>query len=358
MSQVYKLWRGKKIIPESIPLLDCVSHVMVHRAVKGHYQFLLGADIIKYKETIFCGWGNSKVNENDSASIMGGRRSADKGLTWSNFEKIAPGSKTKDAHSHGVFFSYKNNLYALVPRAEYGVFGAEYPNLRTELFVFDGKAGAWHSEDIVITGEQFWPVGRPELLDNGNFIIIGIICNNNMAEPAVAISEGENIRQWRVVQIPVPKRKDNWSEGGLIINGKTLQIIYRNGWKHSQRAQIAFSYDFGETWTTGTNTNIPMSPSKPCCGTLSNGQRYMVFNPAGNGRHSLAIAVSEPGKESFSKVWRIQHGASPNPRMKGCGKSSQWAYPMAYEYDNKLYVVYASSKEDCMLSIIPMDGLV
>lgn len=352
-----KLWTGRKITPEAIPLLDIATHVVVHRAQKGHYQFLLGADIVEHKGTLFCGWGNSKKNENDSGSIMACRRSVDGGLTWKDFEVIAPGSKGKGAHSHGAFCVQGDSLYALAPFAEYKLFGDSYPNLSTELFKLDNKTDKWDSMGIVISGEQFWKTAPPRSLDNGNLIMPGIICKKQKAEPAVAISDGGRLDKWRIIQIATPKRNKNWSEGGLLIDGNKISLIYRNSWNNLPKGQIALSDDYGESWTRGANTNIPMTPSKPCCGTLSTGQRYIIFNPVGNYRDSLAIAVSQQGEQTFSKIWRIQHGASPLPRTKGAGKKPQWAYPSAYEFDNKLYIVYAVGKEDCMLTIIPLSTL-
>jgi hypothetical protein len=356
--QTYKLWSGRTPVkPETIPLLDTVSHVMVHRARKGHYQFLLGADIVEHKGDLLCAWGNSEIHENDSGSIMAGRRSTDGGRSWGEFEVIAPGSKGKDAHSHGVLCEHRGRLYALAPRAEYNGQGAEYPNLRTELFVLDEQDNRWKSEGIVIDEAPFWPMNRPLPLENGNTIMPGLICTNGKAEPAVAISNGNTIRQWRLIRIATGQRKDTWGEGGLIIDGSDIHYIFRNGWSHSQRAQVALSGDYGETWTPAMNTNIPMAPAKPCCGMLSTGQKYLVFNPAGNHRDSLAIAVSEPGGDTFSKIWRIRHGAAPQPRWQGKGKSPQWAYPLACEHRGKLCVVYTVAKEDCLLAAIPLKAL-
>ena len=357
MSKVIKLWSGMPIKTEKIPLLDCVTQVMVHRAQKNHYEFLLGADIIEHEGTLFCSWGNSKVNENDSGSIMGSRRSHDDGFTWEDFEVIAPGSKGQNAHSHGVFFSLQNKLYAFAPRAEYDAQGNIYPELCTELFELDKIENVWKTQGVVIADAPFWPMDKPQVMDNGNFIMPGLICREHKAEPAVALSNKENIKNWRVINIPVPEFKDNWGEGGIIVDGSQIQYIFRNGWEHEPKAQVSFSNDYGESWSASVSTNIPMTSSKPCCGMLSTGQRYLIFNPVGNYRDSLAIAVSETGKDNFSKVWRIQHGSSPMPRFGGGCVASQWSYPLAYEYDGKLYVVYTASKEDCVLSIIPVEVL-
>ena len=358
MSAVYRLWAGGRIRPENLPLLPCVTQAVVHRASGRHYQFLLGADIAAYAGELFCGWGNSVADENDAGSIMAGRRSVDGGYSWGEFEKIAVGDRDRDACSHGVFFPCRDNLYVLAPRAGYRAdYGDLYPGLRVEMLRLDNRQGGWKSEGIVIDREPFWPMGGPRLMTNGNYIMPGIICRAHRAEPAVALCRHDDIRSWRIVRPPIPERKDTWAEGGLLIDGSEIRFLFRNGWKHCPRAQIAVSHDYGESWEAAMTTNLPMAPAKPCCGTLSDGRIYAVFNPAGNGRNTLALAISDPGERVFRRIWRLQHGESPQPRFNGIGKGAQWAYPLACEFDRKLYVVYAAAKEDCVLSIIPLTAL-
>jgi hypothetical protein len=98
-----------------------------------------------------------------------------------------------------------------------------------------------------------------------------------------------------------------------------------------------------------------MADSKPYVLRLSTGQRCLVSNwPS---RDTLLIAVSEPGETLLSHVHRIRHGRSPSARGSGHFGSSQWSYPYAHEHDGRIYVVYSITKEDCGLSIIPLEAL-
>jgi len=67
--------------------------------------------------------------------------------------------------------------------------------------------------------------------------------------------------------------------------------------------------------------------------------------------------VSRPGALTLSRMWRVRSGRSDPPRFPGAAKSKQWSYPYGYEYDGKLYVVYSIGKEDCGLSILPVESL-
>ena len=89
-----ELWTGPPI-PEvhDIPYLDAVTHVRVHAAAEGEYQFLHGASIVEHRGTLFASWANSPIDENSADEVVRGRRSTDGGLTWSKVEVIAPGFK-------------------------------------------------------------------------------------------------------------------------------------------------------------------------------------------------------------------------------------------------------------------------
>jgi hypothetical protein len=99
-----------------------------------------------------------------------------------------------------------------------------------------------------------------------------------------------------------------------------------------------------------------MAASKPYCGRLSTGQRYLVFN-ADPSRDTLAIAVSKPCEKQLCMVWKIRQGVSPQPLYPGSAKTPSWSYPYAVEYDGNLYVVYSAGKEDCDMAVIPVKSL-
>ena len=108
------------------------------------------------------------------------------------------------------------------------------------------------------------------------------------------------------------------------------------------------------------NSNLPVSASKPYAGQLSTGARYLIVNipvPGLAARDTLAIAVSRPGATTFSVLRVIRQGKSPAPRSSGAGIGRQWAYPYAIERNGKLYVVYASTKENAELSILELPEL-
>ena len=357
MSRMFKLWTGEPIDPAKIPLPDQIVHRVIQRPEK-EFRFLLGADIAAFGGTLFCGWGNSRKDENDRHSAMRGRHSSDGGLSWSECERISPPPERGFSCSHGVFFPHNGRLHAFVPQARYGraADGDAYPELRTLLMTLSPDGVKWEFSGIAIP-EPFWPMAQPHWNASGNCLLPGIRCTGNNAFPAVAISDGSSLDRWRIVEIPQPGRPRSWGEGGILVNGNEVVFVFRNGWENRPRARIAFSRDGGESWSAAVDTNLQMSPAKPCCGTLSDGRGYLVFNPAPDGRDTLAVALTAPGEHSFRAIRLIRRGKSPAPRYQGFGKVSQWAYPSACEQDGKLWIAYASSKEECVLSTLPLDTL-
>lgn len=111
-------------------------------------------------------------------------------------------------------------------------------------------------------------------------------------------------------------------------------------------------------------SNLPMVSSQPSVGTLSNGQRFLVCSTtadSGNRRYPLTIAVSDPGEQSFCRIYRIRDAIHDGP-----GESvhnAALAYPYAVEHDGKLYVGYSNSggrganRNRAELAIIPIESL-
>ena len=98
-------------------------------------------------------------------------------------------------------------------------------------------------------------------------------------------------------------------------------------------------------------TDLPMIDSKPYAGKLSDGRSYLICSCAEDisGRNPLTIALTKPGGDKFSEIYRIDEGGV-------------LSYPYAIENAGKLYVVYSSSvilnnQNDAKLAVINLDAL-
>ncbi len=368
------LWNPELPVPKPplIPIPDRITHQMVERAVEGQYHYLHEAALAFHGGALFAGWANGPVLEtNITDEVYRGRRSPDGGRTWEPVHVIAPGGP-KTAHNHGVFLAHAGRLRAFVARWDI-VSDEPYKHDRDAIargivrqsmegFLYDDAAGAWRS-----IGEQladFIPFDRPKRLDNGNWILAGETTFEG--QPAVAISAGDDLTRWKRVAIPLPDGLGlRFPETTVLVDGPRITAIARGhyrqpalkGWPLAvaQAFQVAIgaeSADYGESWSPVMPTNYPMGSSKPFADTLSDGRRILISNPPPD-RNWLTLAVAGKGEPTFSRLWRIREGLSPNRFLK----VAQWSYPSAIEHDGNLYVIYTVSKEDCALSIIPLEVL-
>lgn len=344
------LWTGPPIPAdlEQIPFVPGMTHQTIHRATKDGYKFLHGAAIIAYKGTLYANWANSPKNENGPEETLQGRRSNDGGKTWSDLEIIGPGFEGSDRHSHGVLLVHQGKLWVICSRFGIGKPAKRFPGLQAEAFVLNEATDAWESQGIVM--QNCWPYDEPVRMENGNLITGG---QDKDGLPVVAISHGDDLTHWDTVLIPFPPElKPSFAETTVMANGKTVRAIIRGG---AGVAWIATSDDFGRSWSLAGQSNLPMPRSKAYFGKLSTGQEYLVSNL--KNRDALVISVSRPGETTLSRMWKIRHGKSGPPRFTGFAKGKQWSYPYAHEHDGKLYVVYSIGKEDCGLSILPIESL-
>ena len=359
------LWGGSPFpAVEHVPLLDEVTHVVVHRGAEGD-GFLHGAAIVHYASTWYASWGSSPVDENSLLERECGRRAAagDGARRWGPVEVIGPNRDGAEARSHGVFHVQDGILWSLVPRfgrpRDAADAASTFPGLVTDAFRLVPDSGRWelHAEAVA---HDFWPMDAPTRLPDGRWIMGGLSGRQNAV---VAISERAPLA-WERAEIPRPAGCDmQFAETSVLVwpgTGDCSAIVrYRAGSLPGLPQQVALvstSNDAGRTWAPLAASNLPLTASKPYAGHLSTGQAFLVGN-VGPDRHTLVLAVTAPGERAFGRVWRIRHGTSPALRLPGRAKSPQWSYPCAHEHDGNLYVVYSIGKEDCGLSIIPLRSI-
>jgi hypothetical protein len=115
---------------------------------------------------------------------------------------------------------------------------------------------------------------------------------------------------WKVVRLlpegTLPNGKEmDCPETTLLIDGKALTAIVR-GQYGQDRSLLFDSGDFGQSWSKPRENDLPMAPAKIYAGTLSTGQRYVLYNlPGKPRRREIVIAVTRPGEKQFVMAWKI-----------------------------------------------------
>jgi len=353
----FLLWDPSKPIPKrnELPPIEGLRFCIVkeRRPEIDGYRWLHGAAIVRHIGILYTSWGHNRGEENTVTEIVQGRRSTDDGRTWLPIEMIAAGD-TERGVSHGVFLSHERTLWAFLSS-----FTGPRRDTRMQAYVLDEQAGRWERRPITI-GKGFWPMAEPLKMDDGNWIMAGITVASKYPA-AVAISHGDDLANWEVVEIPQAEALGRmWGESAVIVESAEVTCIARYGAKGLALASA--SKDYGRTWTPMRESNLPMTPAKPYAGILSTGQRYVIGTicaDAGMRRTPLSIAVSAPGRRQFSKIYRI---ADTPKGTNLSGNQPHLSYPYALEYDGRLYVIYSAAlvpgnQNNAELAIIPVDAL-
>jgi hypothetical protein len=360
----FPLWDDSQKLAEAkdLPVLDGVEFHVIKKWDKeaDGYTFLHGVGLCWHKGKLYASIGHNKGDENTVTEEAQYRVSEDGGKKWGELRVIDAGEEENLAVSHGVFVSHGGKLWAF-----HGAYYNHMERIHTRAYSFDEEKGEWAKHGVVLEN-GFWALNQPVKMRDGNWMMPGISAgpysNTGTFPAAVAISHRDDFTKWDFVSIPVHEGLKMWGESSIIVDGPNVLNIARYGAK--PLALIARSTDFGRTWTTMGESNLPMTTSKPAAGLLSNGRHYLVCtNAANNGgkRSPLTIAISEPGKELFSKVFVIRYAEQSGPGESN--PKSSLSYPCATEHDGKLYVGFSNNGgrkgnlNSAEMAVIPIDRL-
>jgi hypothetical protein len=338
--------------PQTMLDLDVVTHVQIERAQEGGFHYLHEPSLVWHRDRFYLCFANHPTHEvNIERELIRGKTSVD-GLHWSEaatwMQAPALGCAS---YNHPVIFSHGDGLL--------GYFvGWRNERPTTEVFRLNETTGQWEHTGGSIS--QFLPFCPPQKLADGNWIMGGELY---WFEAAVAISRGDDLTQWETVTVPRPEGLELiFPETAVIDQGERLLAFCRP--KHTPTAPVSESRDNGRTWTELTPSNFPLTASQPFTGTLSTGQQYLITDSLEEGRCLISIAVTGPEGGLFRKVFKLRHQQWPAVRLFGgwgegsrAGLPTEWSYPSAIEHEGNLYIAYTQGKEDCALSIIPIEVL-
>lgn len=317
------------------------------------YGFLHEAAVISYHGVLFASWYNCPRAELNLRTPIRERRSKDGGKTWSEPYVIADDPTGKILFCPPVYGICDDTLYMFLNE----MVSADHIHA-LDLYRYDEK-----TESYTLLWSRPIPFKLNTnviALPNGKLMLPGRIAELDgfPNTPAVLISDDGKIdTEWRLVRI----QKDGVLPDGAelvhpeicpILDGDTVYMFCRDD---NRRVPLLYrSDDCGEHWTQAIAHDLPLSDSKIYAGDLSDGRHYLIANLY-PGRSRLAVFFSAPGKPYFDRGVLLQNGVSEDfPVCDG----SQWSYPVAWEQDGYLYVIYSAALKvtirGALLSVIPL----
>jgi hypothetical protein len=115
----------------------------------------------------------------------------------------------------------------------------------------------------------------------------------------------------------------------------TLVAYMRDNGPAPKRLHISSSPDNGMTWAPVRDSQLPNPGSGADVVTLRNGHWVLAYNDTEEGRHSLAVALSEDEGKTWSHTRHLEQGPPD-------GTSPSATYPSIIQSaDNCLHVVYS-----------------
>lgn len=149
----------------------------------------------------------------------------------------------------------------------------------------------------------------------------------NISLMAISDDDGEN---WRAskpmvglgnVQPTLARRKDG-----------TIVAFMRDGGVEPGRVMVSESKDDGERWSVAKDTDLPNPGSSLAVINLADGRWLMALNDTEDGRHQLAVMVSD----DEGRTWKGKQYLDKSPPREG-----GYGYPTLIQADNgRVHVTY------------------
>lgn len=335
--------------PNELPLAKGETSV-VYRAEEGGWQFNLHSFLTHHEGRFWAIWSTGLVDEDSSSQLVRYATSSD-GHHWSEAQTLVDDLDGPDGPlrwmASGVYVE-DGRLYALAARN--AGWQRDHFWKDASLVRFEWIDGTWQEDQIIADDcVVYFP---PLKVDGRDFHV----WRNSQGHFATALSRPDSAG-WEVTKIPGPFPDYRLSETSHFVDADgILHLIIRDQGR-SRFLYHAVSYDGGGTWTIPVKTNYPDVMSKNFADRLSNGWFYLINNPKQDrpfGRDPLTITFSRDGW-SFGHPFAVRRDAPPL-RYPGKAKGSQsFQYAHAIEHDGKLWVIYATNKEDIEVTSFDLD---
>lgn len=305
--------------------------------------FLHETAIIEYHDVLYAAWYRCLVTELKDYTPICGKRSYDKGKTWTDTEVWVEPPQEDIMLCPPVFGIDDDKLYMFVNEMV-----APDCIHSLNLYVLNAETNQF---DLVFKRPIPLKLNTNVVtLPNGKLMLPGRFGELDQFAnvPAAIISDSGKIdAEWRLVKIAenaylADGEKFIHPEMTVLCENDILYMFCRNDLRHVPLVYI--SKDFGDTWSEAYSHDMPFINSKMYGGQLKDGRFYMVCNIDIFPRSELGIYISKKNELCFEKY--VVLSEKENPCFEGV---TACHYPSVVECDNKLYVIATHNYHDWFL---------
>ena len=342
-----------------LTMTDDTKTVTIFSPTDETHHYANGVVMIAFKDVLYCMWQSSQTDEDAPETCVMYSKSSDEGVTWTKPEPLAAATDSSYCTSGG-WISTKDTLTAFInvwPRGMQPVGGYTY-----YIYSTDGKT---------------WSEPQPVRMADGQ------VMNGVMEQDPYPTADGRIVGaahfQPGLHVVPIytddPTGHSGWHRGHMTVHDRgkqsqelepslyqqrdgTLTMVFRDQ-NSSFRKMVSLSHDRGETWTEPTVSNIPDARVKQSAGNLPDGTVYLVGNPTGAKRRYPLVALFSHDGIRFDKAILLRAGGSDlqPQRYPGKAKTLGYNYPKSIVYYGRLYVAYATNKEDVEITMLSLSRI-
>ena len=338
----------------SLTMTDDTKTVTIFSPDDETHHYANGVVMTAFKDVLYCMWQSSKTDEDAPETCVMYSQSTDEGVTWTKPELLAAATDSSYCTSGG-WISTKDTLTAFInvwPKGMQPIGGNTYYIIST-----DGETWSHPQPVRMADGQPMLGIIEQDPYPTFDGWIVGAAHFQPGLHVAPIYTDDPTGRSgWHRAHMKIHDRGKQSQELEPSLYQQrdgTLTMVFRDQ-NSSYRKMASMSHDRGETWTEPVITNIPDARVKQSAGNLPDGTAYLVGNPTGaKCRYPLVALFSDDGIR-FDKAILLRAGSSDlqPQRYPGKAKTLGYNYPKSMVYNGKLYVAYATNKEDVECTII------
>ena len=318
------------------------------------HHYANGVVMTAFKDVLYCMWQSSQIDEDAPETCVMYSKSTDEGVTWTSPELLAAATDSSYCTSGG-WISTKDTLTAFInvwPRGMQPVGGYTY-----YIYSTDGKTWSEPQPVRMADGRVMNGVMEQDPYPRADGRIVGAAhFQPGLHVAPIYTDDPTGHGGWHRAQMTVHDRgkQSQELEPSLYQQRDETRVMVFRDQSSSYRKMVSLSHDRGETWTEPTVTNIPDARVKQSAGNLPDGTAYLAGNPTGVKRRYPLVALFSHDGIRFDKAILLRAGGSDlqPQRYPGKAKTLGYNYPKSIVYYGRLYVAYATNKEDVECTII------